>query len=114
MEMTILTNKSDELFKSLSKAYSNTEIKSNPIFKKIIEENAAKLEADDSNENYLKVILRLSNAISQYYLEHHEMPPEMMTVYNQIKADVPEDKARIEQIRKNGQASSLAGMGLVL
>ncbi|WP_164509438.1 bacteriocin immunity protein [Companilactobacillus jidongensis] len=109
-----MTNKSDELFKSLSKAYSNTEIKNNPVFKKIIEENAAKLDDDNSNENYLKVILKFSNAISQYYLEHHEMPAEMLTIYNQIKADVPEDKARTDQIRKNGHASSLAGMGMVL
>lgn len=108
-----MNTKEKKLFEALSQAYAAPDVKKDPTSLTMIETNAQMLGASDNPDIYLKVVTNLSNAISKYYLAHHSVPNELLTIFNQIKADVPESNVDSDFYRKKAQAAGLAAFPII-
>ncbi|MGX6979717.1 bacteriocin immunity protein [Vagococcus elongatus] len=78
-------NKADEMFKNISTAYSDEQIKKIPELQKILLMYGAELE---KTGDFKLVAAKLCRAIEQESLyKHFDLPKALMTLYHQLKPE---------------------------
>ncbi len=96
-----MDEKSNNLIKSLGKAYENQIVKNNPDLKKIITECAQPLMGNDDDKVYFEVITKLTHGVSKYYEAHNnQIPTEFLDIYQQIKKDIPAKSVNAQKLHQ--------------
>ncbi|MFT8844826.1 MAG: bacteriocin immunity protein [Schleiferilactobacillus harbinensis] len=103
-----MNTKEKKLFQALDQAYMDPDVKKDPSLTAMIEENAKILNASDGNDAYIHAVANLANGISQYYLAHRGVPNVLMSIYQLIKADIPEAHVDADYYRKKAEAIGLS------
>lgn len=102
--------RSEKLFQLIQTAYNSSELQATPVLKDLLFTAAQALENEKS---YLDVIVPLSHGISSYYLKHHTIPKNVLSLYNQIKADVQPEKLNEKKLRQFELAKGLAAVPIM-
>ncbi|WP_412989938.1 hypothetical protein ACLJJ6_02865 [Pediococcus siamensis] len=67
--------------------------------------NQAETELQDVHNNYIKTAVRLTQAISQYYLAPKQVPQSLQTIDDFVKTDADADKLDSKTKRELGVIS---------